>query len=522
MDKVLFFDTTLRDGEQSPGINLNAGEKLEIAEQLARLRVDIIEAGFPIASEGDFNAVKAIADRVRGPVICALARANEADIACAGRAIAGAEKPRIHTFISSSPSHLKHQLKKSEAEVLEIAVRSVRQAKALCRDVEFSAMDATRSDVDYLIRMFNAAIEAGATTINVPDTVGYALPDEYAHLIATLRRKVKGAGKVVWSVHCHDDLGLAVANSLAAIAKGARQVEVAINGIGERAGNAALEEVAMAIRTRRDLMKVDTNLDVAHIGDTSRKVSRLTGYPIPRNKAVVGTNAFLHESGIHQDGVLKERSTYEIMQPEQIGHRADNIVLGKHSGRHAFSKKLEELGIHLAGDDLERAFKKFKDTADAKKNVAYQELEAIAYDVLGVVPDELQIETYQSLGGINLIPYAVVRLSKKGRAHEATASGDGQIDALYRAIAKAARFKGRLLRYHVEAATQGQDAMGEVTVTVSDGDLVMQGRGSSTDVVEASARAYLNAINRLAKKKAMPKTLGRAERAAKAAVRAAS
>lgn len=511
-DRVYFFDTTLRDGEQSPGISLNAGEKLEIAEQLVRLKVDIIEAGFPIASEGDFDAVKTIAERVRGPVVAALARTNEKDIKCAAEAIKNAKRPRIHTFISTSANHMKHQLKMSPRQVLELGVRSVKQAKSFYPDVEFSAMDATRSDPEFLIKIFTAAIEAGATVINVPDTVGYALPEEYAKLMATLRRRVKGAKKVIWSVHCHDDLGLAVANTVAALSKGARQVEVSVNGIGERAGNAALEEVAMAIHTRKDLLGLSTGLKLSQLGDTSRKVSKLTGYSVPRNKAVVGANAFMHESGIHQDGVLKERSTYEIMKAEQVGHHEEKIVLGKHSGRHAFTSKLEEMGIYLDGDALTSAFRKFKALADAKKKVSYREIESLAYEQIGKVGDQYQLESFQSFTGTGIIPIAAVRVSRKGRTTEATGKGDGQVDALCRAIATATKFKGRLTRYQVVAATEGLDALGEVTVTVTDKGIRMNGRGLATDVIEASARAYLNAINRIYQKRAAMKKKSAASR----------
>ncbi len=520
--RVLIFDTTLRDGEQSPGISLNAGEKLEIAEQLARLRVDIIEAGFPIASEGDFAAVNTIAQKVRGPVIAALARANDEDIRCAARAIAPAERGRIHTFISTSASHMVHQLRKSPAEVLEQAVRAVRLAKSLCPDVEFSAMDATRSDVDFLVKVFSAAIEAGATTINVPDTVGYALPDEFARLIKTLVRDTKGGKKVTWSVHCHDDLGLAVANTIAGVGAGARQAEVAVNGIGERAGNAALEEVAMALHVRRDLSGVDVGLDLKQIGDTSRKVSRLTGYQVPRNKAVVGVNAFQHESGIHQDGVLKERSTYEIMHPDQVGYQAENIVMGKHSGRHAFATKLEEMGYFLDGEALDRAFRAFKALADAKKTVTSQEMEVIALEQIGDVPDQFHFESFSSFTGMGMAPIAAVKLRRGAKTVEATATGDGQVNALCRAIAKAVGFRGDLLRYQVTATTQGLESLGEVTVMISEKGQVMNGRGIATDVIEASAKAYLNAINRLYHKRVGVKKSANVAAKKPAARRAAS
>jgi 2-isopropylmalate synthase len=491
------FDTTLRDGEQSPGISLNRREKLEIAEQLARLKVDVIEAGFPIASPEDFKAVRAIADSVKGPVICALSRANDQDIDRAFEAIKGIERPRIHTFISTSEIHMRAQLKMTPAQVLEKTCLAVKRAKTYVEDVEFSAMDATRSDPEFLIQVYNAAIKCGATVINVPDTVGYTLPREFVALLKKLFAEVRGIDNTVVSVHCHDDLGLAVANSLAAIECGVRQVECAINGLGERAGNASLEEIVMILDTRHDFTNVQTGIAIGEIARTSRLVSRLTGYDVPPNKAIVGANAFAHESGIHQDGVLKERSTYEIMNADRIGRGGSNIVLGKHSGRHAFSNALEELGFFLSEDGLEQAFAKFKRLADMKKKLTGNDIEALAAGELAIIPDQFKMEYHQSSSGSGAIPIAAVRLSKKDETFEATASGDGQVDALCAAIRKATRFDGIMKSYKVGAISGGIDALGEVTVVLESNGVSKTGRAVSSDIIDASARAYLNAINRL-------------------------
>lgn len=495
--KVQFFDTTLRDGEQSPGIALNIREKLEIAEQLARLNVDVIEAGFPIASQGDFEAVTALARKIKGPVIAGLARTDDEDIDRAWEAIRDAERPRIHTFVSTSDIHMKHQLKKNKREVLAMAKRAVRRAAGYCRDVEFSAMDATRSDPKFLCRIFEAAIAEGATVINIPDTVGYALPHEFAALVKGLIKGTPGMKRVTVSVHCHNDLGLAVANSMAAVGVGARQVECAVNGIGERAGNAALEEMAMIIDTREDLMGLSSGICISEIARTSRLVSTLTGYPVQPNKAIVGANAFAHESGIHQDGVLKERSTYEIMKSEKIGNVESEIIMGKHSGRHAFRSKLEELGFFLTKEGLDSAFQRFKELADAKGKVSAIDLEALVLDEIGKVPGQLHLDYSQSSSGTRSIPIATVRLKKGNRKYEAIASGDGQVDALCKAIKKAARFKGRLVSYNVEAITGGVDALGDVTIKLEEGGLQISGRAVGMDVVETSGRAFLNAINRM-------------------------
>ena len=496
-DKVHIFDTTLRDGEQSPGISLNRREKLEIADQLARLNVDVIEAGFPVASPEDFEAVRAIADTITGPVICALARTDDQDIDRAWESIKGIERPRIHTFISTSDIHLSAQLHMTREQVLEKVARAVKRAKGYLEDVEFSAMDATRSDPEFLVQVYRMALKSGATVLNVPDTVGYTLPNEFMSLIKKLFKEVKGLDKAIVSVHCHDDLGLAVGNSLVAVEAGARQVECAVNGIGERAGNASLEEIVMILDTRHDAMAIRTDIETREIARTSRLVSRLTGYDVPPNKAIVGANAFAHESGIHQDGVLKERSTYEIMSADLIGRTGANIVLGKHSGRHAFRNALEELGYLLTGEGLEKAFVKFKGLADKKKKITDQELEALVADEMAVIPDQFRLEYHQSSSGTGAIPIAAVRLTRNGRLYEATAKGDGQVDALCSAIRKAARFEGKMVSYKVGATTGGIDALGEVTVVLERQDARKTGRAVGADVIEASARAYLNAINRL-------------------------
>jgi 2-isopropylmalate synthase len=496
-DRVYLFDTTLRDGEQSPGIVLNIREKLEIAEQLARLKVDVIEAGFPIASEGDFEAVREIARRVRGPIITALARTDDADIDRAWEAIRDAERPRIHTFVSTSDIHLQHQLKKTRAEALKMAHLAVRRAKGYVRDVEFSAMDATRSDPEYLCEVFAAAIEEGATVINVPDTVGYALPHEFEALIRQLIAGTPGMDEVIVSVHCHNDLGLAVANSTAAMDAGVRQVECAVNGIGERAGNASLEEIIMIIDTRKDLLGLACDAEPSEIARTSRLVSRLTGYPVQPNKAIVGANAFAHESGIHQDGVLKERSTYEIMNSERVGRVESDIVMGKHSGRHAFRAKLEELGFFLTSEGLDRAFKRFKELADAKGALGAFDLEALVLDELGRVHGQFTLEYSQSSGGTSARPVAAVRLAKDEKKYEAISSGNGQVDALCNAIKKAAHFQGRLVTYNVKAITGGLDALGDVTIKLEEDGRQVTGRAVGADIVGASGRAFLNAINRM-------------------------
>ncbi|HZB78345.1 MAG TPA: 2-isopropylmalate synthase [Actinomycetota bacterium] len=499
--RVRIFDTTLRDGEQSPGISLNLKEKVEIAEQLARLGVDVIEAGFPIASIGETEAVKAIASAVRGPTIAGLARVEPADIDRAAEAVGPASRARIHTFIATSEIHMKAKLRMSPEEVLAAAVAGVERARRHVEDVEFSCEDATRSDPAFLARVFRATAAAGASTLNVPDTVGYALPAEYAALIEYLIGEVDA--DVTWSVHTHDDLGLAVANSLAGIEAGARQVEVAVNGIGERAGNCSLEEVVMAMRTRTTQHGADSGVNTREIARTSRLVSMLTGYPVQPNKAIVGANAFAHEAGIHQHGIMVERTTYEIMDPKDVGLDGSRIVLGKHSGRHAFSKALEDLGFNLSPADVASAFDRFKSLADRKIRITDVDLEAIVADEIGSEADEYELVSIQVAGGTHMSPTATVRLLCAGDLIDESAIGDGMIDAACGAIQRATGVDARLESFNVSSVTGGIDALGDVTVVLAiggeDGEPVRRatGRGVSTDVVEASARAYLSAVNRL-------------------------
>ncbi|HBT20588.1 MAG TPA: 2-isopropylmalate synthase [Peptococcaceae bacterium] len=495
--RIYIFDTTLRDGEQSPGVNLNVREKVEIASQLAKLKVDVIEAGFPISSQGDFEAVKAVAEEVKGPVIAALARANKKDIDRAWEALKHAEKPRIHTFIATSDIHLKYKLNKTREEVLRLAEEAVRYAASFGAEVEFSAEDAFRTDLDYLCEVIEAAIEAGAGIINVPDTVGYSTPMEFGEFIASIKQKVKGIDKVILSVHCHNDLGLATANSLAAVEAGAQQVECTINGIGERAGNTSLEEVVMALTTRKDYFGCTTGIKLNEIYRTSRLVSALTGMPVQPNKAIVGRNAFAHESGIHQHGVLQERTTYEIMNPETIGIKTDGIVLGKHSGRHAFKKRLEELGFELTEEEINKAFYRFKELADRKKKVTDEDIEAIINHEVRAIPEKYKLEKIQVYTGSNIVPTAAVGIRVDGEVIEDAACGDGPVDAVFKAIEKVTGFHVELAHYSLNAVTGGKDAVGEVTVKVEYNGKLYMGRGISTDILEASARAYISAINRL-------------------------
>jgi 2-isopropylmalate synthase len=498
--RVVIFDTTLRDGEQSPGIAYSVSEKVEIAEQLARLGVDVIEAGFPAASPGDFAGVEAIASTVRGATtVAALCRTREGDVERAWQAIEAAEHPRLHTFISTSPVHREKKLRMSREQVLAETVRAVAQARSLCTDVEFSAEDATRTELDFLVDVYTAAVEGGASTINVPDTVGFVLPEEFVDLLAALRERVPGADQVTWSVHCHNDLGLATANSLAAVRAGARQVEVCVNGIGERAGNAALEEVVMAMRTHRPTLGLATGIDTRQIARTSRLVSMLSGYPVQPNKAVVGSNAFSHESGIHQHGVLMERTTYEIMNPEDVGLVGNRIVLGKHSGRHAFIDALATQGVHLDGADADRAFSRFKELADRKITLTDADLLALATEESAEqrAGQAWVFEWLAVAGGTDTAPRATVRLAGPETTAEADATGDGMIDAACNAVAKAVGIDARLLAFQVAAVTGGSDAVGDVAVTVEVAGREVTARGVSTDVVEASARAFLHAINKV-------------------------
>jgi 2-isopropylmalate synthase len=501
-EKVIIFDTTLRDGEQSPGASMNIEEKMQMARQLARLNVDVIEAGFPIASEGDFLAVKEIAQEIKGPIIAALARTTKQDIDRAWEALKYAERFRIHTFIATSDIHVKYKLRKTREEVLEDAINAVKRARNYTDDVEFSPEDAGRTKLDFLCKVIEEVIKAGATTINIPDTVGYTIPWEFGDLIAQIRNRVPNIDKAVLSVHCHNDLGLAVANSLAAIKNGARQVECTINGIGERAGNASLEEIVMAIKTRKDLFNfVHTDIKTEEIYRTSRLLTQLTGLIVQRNKAIVGENAFAHEAGIHQDGVLKEKLTYEIMTPESIGRPSNELVLGKHSGRHAFRNRLEELGYQLSEEQLNEAFKRFKDLADKKKEIYDEDLQVIAGELSLSMPEAYTLEYLGIIGGTGIVPTATVKIRRGDQVVQQSGCGDGPVEAAYRAIDTITGIPGRLKEYSIRAVTKGKDAIGEALVVVDfDGQLV-SGKGSSTDVIEASAKAYLNAVNKVVMKR---------------------
>lgn len=510
-DTVFIFDTTLRDGEQSPGATLSSAEKLEIARQLKLLGVDIIEAGFPAASPDDFAAVQRIAQEVGtadGPVICGLARAVESDIRTCWDSIKAAAKPRIHTFLGTSDIHLKYQMKLTQAEALERVREMVTLARSLCEDVEFSPMDAGRTDPQFLIEILTVAVECGATTLNIPDTVGYVTPEEYGDLIANLIAETPGAGPgsgVVWSVHCHNDLGMATANSLAGVMAGARQVECTINGIGERAGNTSLEEVVMAIQTRPQYYNLHTKINSKHITRTSRMVSNYTGMPIQPNKAIVGANAFAHEAGIHQDGVLKERSTYEIMTPQSIGLHSSQLVLGKHSGRHALKVRLQELGYTVEGDALNQVFARFKDVADAKKTVTDADLEALMADEFGGPQEYFHLADLQVACGTMGMPTATVKITTPdgGEPTICARVGTGPVDATYRAIDAIVNMPNVLLEYSVHSVTEGIDALGEVTVRITPGHtideslLTFGGYGAHSDIVVASAKAYMAALNRM-------------------------
>ena len=496
-DKIFIFDTTLRDGEQSPGCSMNMHEKFRLAQQLVKLQVDVIEAGFPLASAGDFECVKNIADHVRGAQIAGLARCNVKDIDRAWEALKGAENPRIHTFLATSDIHLKHKLKMSREQMLELAVASVRHAARYTANVEFSAEDASRSDLDFVCQVFSAVVEAGATTLNFPDTTGYALPDEFGARVRYLMEHVPNIHKAVLSVHCHNDLGLAVANSLAAIQNGARQVECTINGLGERAGNTAMEELVMAIRTRADRLQVHTDIVTEHIYPSSRLVTTITGVPVQPNKAIVGANAFAHESGIHQDGVLKERTTYEIMNPRDIGISTGNIVLGKHSGRHALKDRIAEMGYTLSEEELNRVFVRFKMVADLKKEMFDEDLEAILMDEVLRIPEAYQLLHLGAMSGSKSLPTAAVKLLLHGEEAEEAAIGVGPIDACFRAIADLTRTSSKLLYFSVSSISGGTDAQGEVMVRIEDQGKVVVGQGADPDIITAAAKAYLTALNRL-------------------------
>jgi len=498
---IKIFDTTLRDGEQSPGASMNVDEKVQIAKQLARLGVDIIEAGFAFSSPGDFEAIKAVSSELEGPVICSLARAREDDIKSAWEAVKDAYRKRIHTFHSTSDIHLKHQFRVSREEALSRSVAMVKFARGYVDDVEFSPMDATRTDVGYLCEVLEAVIDAGASTVNIPDTVGYSIPDEFGALIKTIRERVKNIDKAVISVHCHNDLGLAASNSLASVINGGGQIECTINGIGERAGNCSMEEVVMAIRTRQDIFNADTNINTEEIIRSSRLVTKITGMSVQPNKAIVGANAFAHESGIHQDGLLKEKSTYEIISPESIGLHKTEFVLGKHSGRHAFRTRLDELGYQLSDDKINSAFDRFKRLADQKKDIYDEDIEALVSEEFVRVHEVYTLIDLKVSSGMSEKPEAAIRLKIGEGIVESTENGDGPVDAVYKAIRALTETKSRLLKYEVKGITGGTDALGEVTVTLEEDGRSVSGNGADTDIIVASAKAYINVLNKLAARK---------------------
>jgi len=505
MRKIKIFDTTLRDGEQCPGASLNIEEKLEIARQLAKLNVDVIEAGFAIASPGDLAAIQMIAKEVKGPIICSLARAKKQDIDKAWEAIKDAENKRIHTFIATSPIHMEKKLRMKPEEVLNTAVEMVKYAKSKCKDIEFSCEDAGRSEPEFLYKIIEAVIDAGATVVNIPDTVGYTMPDEFSKLVKGIMENVPNISKVDVSVHCHNDLGLAVANSLEAVRAGATQVECCINGIGERAGNCSLEEVVMSIKTRKDFYDAETQINTKEIYKTSRMVSNLTGLLVQPNKAVVGANAFAHEAGIHQAGVLRARETYEIMKHEDIGLTESKLVLGKHSGRNAFVKKLKDMGYELSKDNVEKAFEKFKVLADKKKEITERDLESIVSEEVYAVEEVFTFESMKITSGTKVKPTAEMVLKKKGKAIKAKGQGGGPVDAVYKTIEKLTKVKPKLVDYIIQAITGGTDALGEVTVRIEEGGNIFVGHGADIDILVASAKAYLAAINRLLAREKAPK-----------------
>ncbi len=493
---IRIFDTTLRDGEQSPGASMNVDEKIQVAKQLVRLGVDIIEAGFPIASPGDFEAVKRISSEVKGAVIAGLARAKEEDIKRAWEAVRGAPKKRIHTFHSTSDIHLKYQFRVSREEALKRSVEMVGLARSFVKDVEFSPMDATRTEIGYLLDVVEAVVEAGASTVNIPDTVGYTTPAEFGAMIKAIKDRI--GDRAVISVHCHNDLGLAVANSLAAVANGAGQVECTVNGIGERAGNCSMEEVVMALKTRKDFYRAETKINTKEIIRTSRLVTRITGIPVQPNKAIVGANAFAHESGIHQDGLLKEKMTYEIIRPEEIGLHHTELVLGKHSGRHAFKARLKELGYELSPEEVETAFRKFKHLADQKKDIFDEDIETLVSEEVSKIPETYSLVDLSVKSGLKVKPAATLKLKINDRVVEKTARGDGPVDAAYKAIASVTKTKSDLLKFEVKSITGGTDALGEVMVSLEEDGKKVRGQGADTDIIVAAAKAYVNALNKLA------------------------
>ncbi len=496
-NRVLVFDTTLRDGEQSPGASLSVNDKVAIAHQLARLNVDVIEAGFPVSSEAQFEAVKRIAQEVDGPTIAGLARCVDLDIDRAGEALKNAKKPRIHTFVATSKIHLEKKFRKTEDDVLEMALKGITRAKQYCDDVEFSPEDSSRTGKAFLFRIVKAAIDAGATTINIPDTVGYSNPEEFGALIREIFERVDNINKSVLSVHCHNDLGLAVANTLAAVRQGAEQVEVTINGVGERAGNASLEEVVMALKTRQTFYNKQTGINAKEIIPTSRMVSRMMGIPVQPNKAIVGANAFAHESGIHQDAVIKDANTYEIMTPTEIGLESNKIVLGRHSGRHGLRQRLQEIGYPLAAENLDRVYERFLELADKKKEVFDEDLLALIAEESKDVAETFRLEYFQILSGNQAIPTATIGLKHDDKVLREASIGDGPVDAAYKAIDKIVKMPLKLADYSLRGVTGGKDAMGEVVVHVTENGKKIVGRAASTDVIEASIRAYVNAINRI-------------------------
>ncbi len=496
MEKIHVFDTTLRDGEQSPGASMTLEQKYEIASQLARLGVDIVEAGFPVSSPQQFKACEMISKDVKGIKIAALARAVQKDLDSAYEAIKSAEHPRIHTFIATSPIHMQYKLKKKPEEVIEMAVKAVKYARNKVAEVEFSPEDATRSELDFLCKIVEKVIDAGATIINIPDTVGYSLPEEYGNFIKNILEGVPNINKAIISVHCHNDLGLGVANTIAAVRNGARQVEVTLNGIGERAGNAALEEFVMALNVRKDLLPFTTSIDTKQIYNSSKLLSNIIGFPIPRNKPIVGDNAFAHESGIHQDGFIKHRETYEIMTPESVGRHSSKLILGRHSGLHGFKTRIEELGLSLIDKELKSAYERFLVIADKKKEIYDEDLYAIIGDELSRKSSVYFLEYFNILSGNVSIPTATVRIKIKDKIYEEAATGDGPVDAIFRAIDRVTGIKTVLKEYNVQALTPGKQAMGEVSVALEIKEKKYIGKGSSTDILEASANAYVNALNR--------------------------
>ena len=500
-DRVVIFDTTLRDGEQSPGASMTLEEKIQVAEVLDAMGVDIIEAGFPIASKGDFESVRQVAGVVKNAAVCGLARADQKDIDRAGEALAAAVNPRIHTFISTSPVHMKFKLQMSPEEVLAAVSSSVAHARTYTDNVEWSAEDATRTDHDFLCRCVEAAIRAGAGTINIPDTVGYTVPEEFYALIKMVRERVAGSEKAVFSTHCHNDLGMAVANSLAGVRAGARQVECTINGLGERAGNAALEEVVMAINTRNDVLPFWSNVNPVYITRASRLVAAVTAFSVQHNKAIVGKNAFAHESGIHQDGMLKHNQTYEIMTPESVGLKESSLVMGKHSGRHAFREKLKDLGYELSNDAFQDAFKRFKDLADHKKHVYDEDIEALVDDQVSAAGEKIRLVALTVIAGTGGPQKATITLDVEGAHETREASGAGPVDSIFNAIKEIVHHNGRLALYEVSAVTAGTDAQAEVMVRLTEGGCTVTGRSADQDTMVASARAYVSALNKLAVKR---------------------